>query len=89
MPSYVVVGASRGLGVCDPHLNSVQNHSSNSKQYTFLKVLATNPTNVMIGLVRDVDTVQKRLDEDKLTSVRVFKGDVTNLDQLKVCAYSY
>lgn len=88
MPSYVVVGASRGLGVCYPHLNYAH-HSSNSKQYTFLKVLAADPSNVVIGLVRDVVAVQKRLDEDRLTSVRVFKADVTNLDQLKVCAYSY
>ncbi|CAH0025610.1 unnamed protein product [Clonostachys rhizophaga] len=70
MPSYVVVGASRGLG------------------YTFLKVLAADPNNVVIGLVRDVVAVQKRLDEDGLTSVRIFKGDVTNLDQLKAARAS-
>ncbi|CAH0047437.1 unnamed protein product [Clonostachys solani] len=65
MPSYVVVGASRGLG------------------YTFLKVLATDPNNTVIGLVRDDVAVQKRLVEDGLTSVRVFKADVTNLEELK------
>ncbi|VUC30101.1 unnamed protein product [Clonostachys rosea] len=66
MPSYVVVGASRGLG------------------YAFLKVLATDPSNVVIGLVRDDAAVQQRLDKDGLSSsVRLFKADVTNIEELK------
>ncbi|VUC35715.1 unnamed protein product [Clonostachys rosea] len=66
MPSYVVVGASRGLG------------------YAFLKVLASDPENIVVGLARDDVALKQRLGKDGLaSSVHTFKTDVTNVAELK------
>ncbi|KAK0385526.1 hypothetical protein NLU13_6706 [Sarocladium strictum] len=46
MASYVVVGASRGLG------------------FEFLRQLSANPSNIIIGLVRDVESTKAKVDAE-------------------------
>ncbi|KAM0520742.1 hypothetical protein ACHAPE_003140 [Trichoderma viride] len=58
MPSYVVTGASRGLG------------------YALVKVLASNPLNTVIGLVRDATATRARLDADGVHNVHVVVADI-------------
>ncbi|KPM42974.1 hypothetical protein AK830_g3545 [Neonectria ditissima] len=68
MPSYIVTGASRGLG------------------YAFLKVLALDPANTVVGLVRNVEAASRRLAADGVTNVHVFPGDITDEASLKLAA---
>ncbi|KAK8097755.1 uncharacterized protein PG998_013241 [Apiospora kogelbergensis] len=60
MPSYVVSGASRGLG------------------YAFIKVLASDPANKVIGLARDKKATEDRLKEDGFRNVHILTADVTD-----------
>ncbi|KFY37273.1 hypothetical protein V494_04854 [Pseudogymnoascus sp. VKM F-4513 (FW-928)] len=68
MPSYVVTGASKGLG------------------YAFIKQLASDPANTVVGIVRDVAATEKKLTEDGIKNVKVYKADITDLPALKAAA---
>lgn len=68
MSSYLITGASRGIG------------------YGFIQVLAANPANTVIGLVRDKVATQKKLAADGLTNVHVVAGDLTDAASLKKAA---
>ena len=60
MPSYLVTGASRGLG------------------YAWLRNLASNPINTVIGLVRNKAATKERLAADKIDNVHVVTADITD-----------
>ncbi|PON20608.1 hypothetical protein TGAM01_v210566 [Trichoderma gamsii] len=68
MPSYVVTGASRGLG------------------YALVKVLASNPLNTVIGLVRDATATRARLDADGVLNVHVVVADICDDTALRKAA---
>ncbi|KAK7915220.1 hypothetical protein PG985_012923 [Apiospora marii] len=68
MPSYVVSGASRGLG------------------YAFIKVLASDPANTVIGLARNKKATEDRLKEDGVTNVHILAADVTDETALRQAA---
>lgn len=68
MPSYLIVGASRGLG------------------YAWLKLLASNPNNTVIGMVRNKEATEQRLASDWITNVHLVVADITNLGALQLAA---
>lgn len=85
MPSYVVTGASKGLGVYYtlPYLCKIH---TNITQYAFVKQLASDPANTVIGIVRDIAATEKKLIEDGIKNVKVYKADITDLPALKTAA---
>jgi len=68
MPSYVVVGASRGLG------------------YAFIKHLSQDPTNIVIGLVRNKADTEKKVAEDGLKNVHILQADMVDVPALRKAA---
>ncbi|KAL1983774.1 hypothetical protein VTN96DRAFT_9946 [Rasamsonia emersonii] len=68
MPSYLITGASRGLG------------------YAWLKHLSSNPTNTVIGLVRNKAATEKRLAADNITNVLLVRADITDVKALHLAA---
>jgi NAD(P)-dependent dehydrogenase (short-subunit alcohol dehydrogenase family) len=51
-----------------------------------LKTLSEDPSNVIIGLVRNVETTQEKVSKDKLANVHVLHGDVTDPASLAAAA---
>lgn len=91
MPSYVITGVSRGIGV-SLHLPAQLQHCFiDVTQYGFLGLLSEKPDNIVIGLVRDKPATDKKISEDpKLkdrSNIHILQGDLTNYDELKVCTY--
>ncbi|KAK4061451.1 hypothetical protein Trihar35433_9778 [Trichoderma harzianum] len=68
MPSYLVTGASRGLG------------------YGMIKVLASDPLNKVIGLVRDATATRARLSADNVSNVHIVAADITDDKALREAA---
>ncbi|CAG8235931.1 unnamed protein product [Penicillium salamii] len=68
MPSYLVTGASRGLG------------------FDFIRQLAQNPTNTVIGLVRDKAAAEKKVLEEGLSNVHIVKAQYIDYSSLKRAA---
>ncbi|KAL7792873.1 hypothetical protein V8C43DRAFT_315373 [Trichoderma afarasin] len=68
MPSYLVTGASRGLG------------------YGMIKVLASDPLNKVIGLVRDATATRSRLNADNVSNVHIVAADITDDNALREAA---
>ncbi|OBT71611.1 hypothetical protein VF21_08948 [Pseudogymnoascus sp. 05NY08] len=68
MPSYVVTGASKGLG------------------YAFVKQLASDPANTVVGIVRDITATEQKLIKDGIKNVKLYKADITGLPALKTAA---
>ncbi|KAH8665997.1 short chain dehydrogenase [Tricladium varicosporioides] len=68
MPSYVVTGASRGLG------------------YAFVRHLAIDPSNIVIGLVRNKTTTNERLAKDGIKNVTIIEADITDFVALQKAA---
>jgi NAD(P)-dependent dehydrogenase (short-subunit alcohol dehydrogenase family) len=60
MPSYLITGASRGLG------------------YGFLQSLSRDPSNTIIGLVRNISATRAKLSADGLTNVHLVEADITD-----------
>ncbi|KAL3494419.1 NAD(P)-binding protein [Aspergillus germanicus] len=68
MPSYVVTGASQGLG------------------FEFIRQLAANPENIVIGLVRNKVSPEAKAKAQGLTSVHFVEAQYTDLASLKAAA---
>ncbi|RFU30924.1 hypothetical protein B7463_g5405, partial [Scytalidium lignicola] len=80
MPSYVIVGASQGLGVSQlpfPFPNTYTNGSANSPP---------PPENTIIGLVRTPSKVQARLSADNLPNVHLLQADMADHTSLTTAA---
>lgn len=85
MPSYLVTGAGRGLGVRLP--TTPQSLLINvTKQYGFIKSLASNSDNTVLGLVRNKKATQDRLAADGITNVHLIEADITDEPALKRAA---
>ncbi|KAI0466380.1 NAD(P)-binding protein [Xylaria cf. heliscus] len=66
MSSYLITGASRGIG------------------FEFLRQLSENPENVVVGLVRDKATTDKKvLAELNRPNIHIVQADLTDYDSLK------
>ncbi|KAL8921385.1 MAG: hypothetical protein Q9172_004049 [Xanthocarpia lactea] len=68
MSSYVIAGASRGLGL------------------EFVRQLAQDPQNTVIGLARNPDDALSRYGKTPPTNVTFVEADILNLDSLKSAA---
>lgn len=86
MPSYVVTGASRGLGVSPSYISIIINTSGevNTLQFQFIKTLAADASNTVIGLARNPSALESKLQEAGITSIHVFQGDVGDAASMKV-----
>jgi short-subunit dehydrogenase len=77
MPSYVVTGASRGLGVCHTHFPLVGSHA-NKTQYEFIRQLSKDQSNIVVGLVRNKVATDERLAKDSIKNVTILEADITD-----------
>jgi NAD(P)-dependent dehydrogenase (short-subunit alcohol dehydrogenase family) len=77
MSSYVVTGASRGIGVRDPCLPFPHNQANND-QYEFITQLSQDESNIVIGLVRNKATTDERLAKDGIKNVTIIEADITS-----------
>ncbi|KAL3472590.1 NAD(P)-binding protein [Aspergillus californicus] len=68
MSSYLITGASRGLG------------------FEFIRYLAQEPNNTVIGLVRNKSAAEAKAKEEKLDGVLFVEGQYTDLPSLKNAA---
>jgi short-subunit dehydrogenase len=90
MPSYVVTGVSRGLGVSFTCPLPSRSKSVFYYQYEFLRQLSSDPENTVIGLVRDKPATDKKLPEElkgQLSKVHILQADITDYDTLKMSNY--
>ncbi len=62
---------------------------SNFQQYAFVKQFAADPTNTVIGIVRNKVATEKKLRDDNITGVMLFEADIVDLVTLKVCGSVY
>jgi hypothetical protein len=53
-------------------------------QAEFVKKLASNPENIVIGLVRNVADTEARMAEWKTPNIHILQADMTNWESLKV-----
>ena len=87
MPSYLITGVSRGLGVRSTCSLPCQSKSNLHYQYEFLRQLSSDPENTVIGLVRDKSATDKKISEElkvQLSNVHILEADITDYDALKV-----
>ena len=68
MPSYAIIGASRGIG------------------YAFLQHLSANPSNTIIGTVRNAAPTTEKVKADGLPNVHILQADLTDYAALKTAA---
>ena len=76
MPSYVVTGASRGIGARLPRLLSQT--VLTKTQYEFIRKLAKDQSNTVIGLVRNKAATEERLAKDSIKNVAIIEADITD-----------
>lgn len=58
----------------------------NFTQYAFVKQLALDPANTVVGIVRDIAATEKKLTKDGINHVKVYKADITDLLALEAAA---
>lgn len=86
MSSYVVVSASRGLGVSFSIIFIIKKLILTTHQYEWLKQLSKVPTNTVIGLVRNISKVQAKLDSDNIKNVHLLQADMVDHQALNAAA---
>lgn len=52
--------------------------------YGFVEVLARDPANTVIGIVRDKEATEKKLAADGIEGVKILEADINDLPALKV-----
>jgi hypothetical protein len=75
---------SRNRGKSQPGTKVLDN--SWEYQYGFIKVLAAEPGNVVIGLARNPQAAKDRLAKDSISNVHIIQGDITDVPSLKKAA---
>lgn len=55
-------------------------------QYEWLRQLSQDPANTVFGIIRDVKTVQAKLDSDNITGVKLLVADMEDAASLKEAA---
>lgn len=88
MPSYVVTGASRGLGVrSQAGVLSWNNPRSLAFKYAYIKHLAQDPSNTVVGLVRNKSDTEKRIAKDGFKeNLHIFEADIVDMKALHMAA---
>ena len=81
MPSYLVTGANRGLGVL-LSLDAVPSSQLIRIQYGFVRVLAHNPDNVIFGIVRNKAAAEAIVKADGLRNVHLIQADISDRKSL-------
>lgn len=88
MPSIVIVGASRGLGVCLPSFLIVKSKADRPFQFAWLQYLSRDSRNTVIGLVRTPPPVEERLAKEGISHVHILYGDMSDYQSLTAAASS-
>lgn len=91
MPSYVITGVSRGIGVSgkldDRGVIFLLTRLC-LRQYEFLRQYSSEPDNVVIGVVRDKKTTDAKIAEDaelaKRSNVHILEADLTDYKAMQV-----
>jgi NAD(P)-dependent dehydrogenase (short-subunit alcohol dehydrogenase family) len=92
MPSFVVVGASRGLGVSIPYPLASSSDSPSktnlniSSKYAWLQYLSKDPANTVIGLARTPAPVEDLLSKDGISNVHILPGDMASHSSVATAA---
>jgi len=91
MPSYLVTGASRGIGVSRidrrTHIRRLENREAetNLNQFELLRQISEDHNNVVVGLVRDKASTDKKVAAElNRPNIHIVQGDLTDYDSLKV-----
>lgn len=88
MPSYVITGASKGLGVGSANDQTTAGIpiANSSKQWAFLEKISGNSSNNVIGIVRDKAATDKRVKEELggRSNITILQADITDYAALKV-----
>jgi hypothetical protein len=85
MPTYVVTGVSKGLGVS---LTSeiMQCMADCTRKWEFLNQLSSNPDNTIIGIVRRKAATDERVAQELQgrSNIHILEADMTDYNALKV-----
>lgn len=86
MPTYVVTGVSRGIGVSKCSIVVFKTTANFRRQWAFLNELSSNPNNTVIGLVRNKPATDERVKNelDGRTNISIVSADITDYASLKV-----
>lgn len=95
MPSYVITGASRGIGVSVPPIhirltNQPQTitNADLHPQWALLENVSRSQDNKVVGLVRDKATVDKRVAQElkDRSNITIIQADLIDYDALERAA---
>jgi NAD(P)-dependent dehydrogenase (short-subunit alcohol dehydrogenase family) len=88
MPTFLVTGASRGLGVSlQKVLSNLPTYLTCAQlQFAFLKELSADRENLVVGLVRNKLSTERKIAEElgSTDNIRIVEADITNYDALNV-----
>lgn len=86
MPSYVVTGVSKGLGVSpiEKHRDLITDQTL--QQWEFLHQLSSDSNNTVVGIVRDKPATERKVSEEleAWPNIHILQADITDYDALKV-----
>ena len=84
MSSYLITGASRGIGVGHPSPPSLIDSFADILQFALLQHLSVDPENTVIGLVRNKADTEAKVTKWDQKNVHVVEGDLSDYKSLKV-----
>lgn len=87
MPTWVVTGADRGIGVCKiaAYLKFTwTNHNPCFFQYEFVRKLSSDPANLVFSLALNKSATEANHAEHQISRVKVFEADVRDRNALLV-----
>jgi hypothetical protein len=86
MPSYVVTGGSRGIGVSTSLNHPALDTLTSIFQFGFVRQLSESPENVVVTIVRNKATTESKIASEipGRKNIFVLQGDLTDEESLKV-----
>jgi hypothetical protein len=92
MSSYVITGASRGLGVSHVPWQSKYTFDSKNnidcrfEQLEFVRQLSSDSNNIVIGLVRDKSTTERTIAEEVAgrSNFHILQADMADYEAIRV-----
>lgn len=88
MPTTVIIGASRGLGVCIPTHNSPALNTQqkpNITKYQFIQTLSSEGHTV-IATARDIPSLEAKIKSDDIPNTHIISADLTSPSSLQAAA---